>query len=62
LDLAFQGPIDTASVKQVHDAGLEMHVWTVDDPAVARRMVEAGVDGITTNRAEWMREQLSPRF
>ena len=58
LDLAYKGPIDAAFVRQVHEAGLEMHVWTVDDPAVARRMVEAGVDGITTNRAAWMREKL----
>ena len=58
LDLAFKGPIDAAFVKQVHDAGLEMHVWTVDDPADALRMVAAGVDGITTNRAGWMRARL----
>lgn len=61
LDLAFKGPIDAAFVKQVHDAGLEVHVWTVDDPADARRMAAAGVDGITTNRAAWMREQLGLR-
>ena len=60
LDVSFKGPIDAAFVRQVHEAGLEMHVWTVDDPAVARRMVEAGVDGITTNRAAWMRGQLRP--
>ena len=59
LDLAFQGPIDATFVKRVHDAGLEVYVWTVDDPAVARRMIMAGVDGITTNRARWMRQQLS---
>lgn len=58
LDLSHHGPIDSAYVKRVHDAGLEMHVWTVDDPAEARRLVDAGVDGITTNRAQWMRRQL----
>ena len=58
LDVSYKGPVDTAFVKQVHEAGLELHVWTVDDPADARRMVEVGVDGITTNRAAWMRERL----
>lgn len=61
LDVSYKGPVDAAFVKQVHDAGLELHVWTVDEPADARRMLEAGVDGITTNRAAWMREQLGLR-
>lgn len=61
LDVSYKGPVDAAFAKQVHDAGLELHVWTVDDPADARRMLEAGVNGITTNRAAWMREQLGLR-
>lgn len=62
LDVDYRGPVDAAYVKQVHDAGLELHVWTVDDPAKARRLIEAGVDSVTTNRAAWMREQLrTPR-
>jgi glycerophosphoryl diester phosphodiesterase len=32
--------------------------WTVDDPEVAKKLVELGVDGITTNRPGWLREQL----
>lgn len=58
FDVSFKGPVNAAFVKQVHDAGLELHVWTVDDPADGRRMLEAGVDGITTNRAAWIRERL----
>ena len=58
LDLQFKWPIDKAFVKQVKDAGLQLVVWTVNDAAVARRMVEAGVDGITTDRPGWLREQL----
>lgn len=58
LDLQFKFPIDKTFVKQVHDAGLKLVVWTVNDPAVARRLVEAGVDGITTDRPGWLREQL----
>jgi glycerophosphoryl diester phosphodiesterase len=39
-------------------AGLKLYVWTVDDAAVARRLADAGVDGITTNKPKRLREQL----
>jgi glycerophosphoryl diester phosphodiesterase len=50
--------IDAAFVKAVRDANLALLVWTVDDPALARKMVDLGVDAITTNRGQWMAEQL----
>lgn len=59
LDLNFKFPIDAAFVQKVHAAGLKLYTWTVDDPAVARAQAAAGVDGITTDRPGWMREQLS---
>jgi glycerophosphoryl diester phosphodiesterase len=58
LDLSYKGPIDAAMVKKVKDAGLKFYVWTVDEPADAKRMVSYGVDGITTNRGLYLREQL----
>jgi glycerophosphoryl diester phosphodiesterase len=58
LDLSFKSPLDADSVKRIHDAGLKCYVWTVDDPSVAKQMIDIGVDGITTNRAAWLREQL----
>lgn len=58
LDLAEKGPIDAAFVRRVKDAGLAFHVWTVDDPAAARRFIAAGVDGITTNRAGQLSTEL----
>jgi glycerophosphoryl diester phosphodiesterase len=58
LDLAYKGPVDAAAVKRIHDAGLECYVWTIDELDVAKKFVSAGVDGITTNRAMWLREQL----
>jgi len=39
-------------------AGLACTVWTVDTVEEARRLIEAGVDAITTNRAAWLAEQL----
>ena len=47
-------------VSLVHNAGLEMFAWTVDDPKDARRLAEIGIDGITTNRPAWLKEQLNP--
>jgi glycerophosphoryl diester phosphodiesterase len=58
LDLNYGFPIDKEFVKKVHAAGLKLITWTVDDAEVAKRHVEAGVDGITTNRPGWLREQL----
>jgi glycerophosphoryl diester phosphodiesterase len=59
LDISYQGPIDADFVSRVRQAGLELHTWTVDDPKVARRLVDLGVDSITTNRAGALREELT---
>ncbi|MBI5770589.1 MAG: glycerophosphodiester phosphodiesterase [Verrucomicrobia bacterium] len=59
LDVNYKFPMDAAAVKKIKAAGLQLHVWTVDDPVVARQWRDLGVDGITTNRAGWLREQLT---
>jgi glycerophosphoryl diester phosphodiesterase len=59
LDLEYKFPIDTGFVRQVHTAGLKLYTWTVDDPTVARRLATAGLDGLTTNRPGWLRDQLA---
>lgn len=58
LDLNSGFPIDKEFVSKVHSAGLKLYTWTVDDVAVAKAEADAGVDGITTNRPQWLREQL----
>lgn len=58
LDLQARPVIDAAYVKAVKDAGLAIHVWTMDDPAEARRLAEAGVESITTNRPGFLRREL----
>jgi glycerophosphoryl diester phosphodiesterase len=51
--------IDRQFVQSLREAGLQVHVWTVDNSDVARRLAELGVDSITTNRPGWLRRQLS---
>jgi glycerophosphoryl diester phosphodiesterase len=58
LDLQSTWPLSSADTRKIKDAGLELHVWTVDDPAVARHWIDLGVASITTNRPGWLREQL----
>ncbi len=51
--------IDDALVATVHDAGLLVIAWTVDEPHRIRALAAAGVDGICTNRPAVAREVLS---
>lgn len=58
LDLQHTWPLTMADVKKIKDAGLELHVWTVNDVEIARRWIGLGVASITTDRPGWLREQL----
>ena len=46
-------------VEAVHRSGMKMFAWTVDDPEDAARLIEIGIDGITSNRPAWLKEQLN---
>jgi glycerophosphoryl diester phosphodiesterase len=59
LSLNCEWPIDRDFTRKIKSRGLKVYVWTVDDSAASRRFREAGVDGIITNRAGWLREQLA---
>lgn len=39
-------------IKAAHAAGVEVHVWTVNDPVRMRELVQLGVDGIITDCAD----------
>jgi glycerophosphoryl diester phosphodiesterase len=58
LDCRAGEVVSSSFVKSIKDAGMELHVWTVDDPDEARRLRDLGVQSITTNRPGWLREQL----
>lgn len=39
-------------IAAAHDHGIEVHVWTINDPDDMRRLLEMGVDGLVTDRAD----------
>jgi glycerophosphoryl diester phosphodiesterase len=50
-----RGPLRVVTARYLaamHRAGVEVHVWTVNEPAQMRRLLELGVDGIVTDRAD----------
>ncbi|MCH2160564.1 MAG: glycerophosphodiester phosphodiesterase [Phycisphaerales bacterium] len=51
--------VNEAFVAKVREAGLALHVWTVNDPDLARRMAALGVDSITTDVPRRTRTALS---
>jgi glycerophosphoryl diester phosphodiesterase len=57
LDVHYAG-ITKGFADAVKASGQKLYVWTVDDPEEAARLIKLGVDGITTNRPGWLREQL----
>jgi glycerophosphoryl diester phosphodiesterase len=48
-------------VAMSHDLGVRVVTWTVDDPVVMRRLLDAGVDAIITDRPDVLREVLVSR-
>ncbi|HNP15487.1 MAG TPA: glycerophosphodiester phosphodiesterase family protein, partial [Terrimesophilobacter sp.] len=48
-------------VRLAHEAGVEVHVWTINDPLDMARLLDLGVDGIVTDRADLALEVLRSR-
>lgn len=45
-------------VKEAHDLGMKVNVWTVNKPEMMQKMIELGVDYITTDAPETLIEML----
>jgi glycerophosphoryl diester phosphodiesterase len=58
-----RGPLRILSKRLItaaHRAGVEVHIWTVNDVADMRRLRALGVDGIVTDRVDVALEALAP--
>jgi glycerophosphoryl diester phosphodiesterase len=58
LDMKEGKYLNKALIQTVKNSGLMIYTWTVDDPERAKQLYSYGIDGITTNRAFWLRNQL----
>lgn len=53
--------VSAATLRRAHHAGVQIHVWTIDDADQIRQLLDLGVDGIMTDRADILREVLVER-
>lgn len=58
LDLLACDAVNEDLVKLARNAGLKIYVWTVNDPIEAKRFYDLKIDGITTNRPDWLKTKL----
>jgi glycerophosphoryl diester phosphodiesterase len=47
--------------QEAHDGGLRVDVWTIDEPDEMREVLDAGVDGVMTDRPDLLAEVLASR-
>ena len=53
--------VSPRTLDAAHAAGTQVHVWTVNDPADMSRLLDLGVDGIVSDRADLLRDVLRER-
>lgn len=58
LDIWAGNMIDKKFVERIKSEELLLYVWTVNDPGKAILLMSMGIDGITTDRAQWMKNKI----
>jgi glycerophosphoryl diester phosphodiesterase len=59
-----RGPVrivTESTVRRIHAAGAEVHVWTVNEASDMTRLLDLGVDGIVTDRCDVLRVLVDAR-
>lgn len=51
--------INKSYVQQFKEHDLMVYTWTVNDVATAKRLLDMGVDAITTDRTQWIKRKLT---
>jgi glycerophosphoryl diester phosphodiesterase len=58
------GPLSITTrrmIARLHEAGVEVHVWTINEPSVMNDLLDLGVDGLVTDRADLALDVLAGR-
>ncbi len=50
--------MQASRVASVRDRGVQVHVWTINDPDVMGQLIDLGVQGIFTDRPDVLLEVL----
>ena len=53
--------VDARFLAAAHRAGAQVHAWTVNDADEMTRLLDLGVDGVMTDRADLLRDVLRER-
>lgn len=53
--------VDQKLVDAAHNADLQVHVWTVNEPLEMTRLLDMGVDGLVTDRPDLLKDLLIER-